>query len=411
MKPKELYLTDFSLWELLLNKDYKNIRVLSFQTTGRVAPYGLSDCQDVLKKRGFSLKIVNLENKTQEENFINTVSATLDFRPHIVLTIDTVGLVPQIFNILGGIVYISWFFDNAKNFIIPSVYLNPPSPYYYLFCWEKNNISLFKEKNLAHVSYLPYGINENVFYNQNQESSEFSSIISFVGNSLNQNRREIIQAVSQKYSIDVYGDPGWKEIENNNLKYKGEVTNRKELSLIYSSSKINLNISPPQAETAISERIFNILGSGGFLISDYKAGIENLFSLNKEVVCYKNKKELLPLIEFYLKENEKRLLIAKNGEKKVRSTHLISQKIDIILNNIKENRPAPKDIENFYHELESNKVYANPFSQLGVIFAGRKEYQTAFKCFKKALTIDPKNQLALQNLEQLNKLINNSLGI
>ena len=48
----------------------------------------------------------------------------------------------------------------------------------------------------------------------------------------------------------------------------------------------------------MNPRTFEILGSGGFQLVDYRKQVEELFDIEKEVVCYRNKEDLLAKIEY-----------------------------------------------------------------------------------------------------------------
>jgi len=81
---------------------------------------------------------------------------------------------------------------------------------------------------------------------------------------------------------------------------KGFVESEEELSQIYNSSKINLSISLKE-KTSKNPHIFEILASGGFLITNEIEDLERYFEIAKHLEIYKGNIDLIDKIEFYLK--------------------------------------------------------------------------------------------------------------
>ena len=88
----------------------------------------------------------------------------------------------------------------------------------------------------------------------------------------------------------------------------------KEKFLKYSKSRIILNFI--REGDGFSIRIFEAMVNG-FTISEECNDIRNFFNMDKEIVCFKTKEELLEKIRYYLKNNKERNQIYKNGKNKV----------------------------------------------------------------------------------------------
>ena len=81
---------------------------------------------------------------------------------------------------------------------------------------------------------------------------------------------------------------------------------------IVNESKINLNFAPTDA-TGASVRIYKILAAGGFLMTTPWTGMEDTFTINEDIVIFKNEKEMLEKIKYYLNNEDERNIIRKNG--------------------------------------------------------------------------------------------------
>lgn len=86
---------------------------------------------------------------------------------------------------------------------------------------------------------------------------------------------------------------------------------------VFGRSKVVLNAhSNITGEHKGNMRVFEALGSGSFLLTDYGKYPENLID-GKDFVSYKNKNDLLDKIKYYLINDSERLEIANNGYEKV----------------------------------------------------------------------------------------------
>lgn len=107
-----------------------------------------------------------------------------------------------------------------------------------------------------------------------------------------------------------------------------------EMPKIFALSKINLNITMRSIQTGLSLRIWDILGCGGFLLSNYQAEIPEYFEMGTDLVCYENARELQELTDYYLTHEEQRLSIAYSGYTKVKQAHTYVHRIAQMLKSI-----------------------------------------------------------------------------
>ena len=80
-----------------------------------------------------------------------------------------------------------------------------------------------------------------------------------------------------------------------------------------SQSKINLNFT----EGGTSDRTYKVLASKGFLLTEPWPNMGLDFIDGKDLVTFNNSNELKNKIEYYLNNEEERLIIAENGYKSV----------------------------------------------------------------------------------------------
>lgn len=96
---------------------------------------------------------------------------------------------------------------------------------------------------------------------------------------------------------------------------------------LYKNTPINLAISP-QAKGYTSNRLFNILSSGGFCLTLWYPEIEKQFVNKKHLVWFKTKEEAVELINYYLAHPEEREKIAKQGNELYLKKHTAKKRLD-----------------------------------------------------------------------------------
>lgn len=97
--------------------------------------------------------------------------------------------------------------------------------------------------------------------------------------------------------------------------YKGIVSAYEEAPKVYRQSKINLNITLKNITSGIPLRALEIMGSGGFLLSNYQPEIAENFEDGKEVVLYDSVEDGIRKALYFLSHEDERVTIAVNGRK------------------------------------------------------------------------------------------------
>lgn len=142
-------------------------------------------------------------------------------------------------------------------------------------------------------------------------------------------RTEILELLSAKYQVDFYTYEKTPKLSR--VRNRGTAEVMREASVIYRCSKINLNISLKSILTGIPLRSFEIMGSGGFLLSNYQQDYEELFENGVDYVFYTDYNDLEEKVEYYLTHEKERQEIADNGYRKVKELHTYKNRVDTIL--------------------------------------------------------------------------------
>ena len=145
-------------------------------------------------------------------------------------------------------------------------------------------------------------------------------------------RVSVLNTLAQHFDVHLYTKSPTDFLQNVNV-HNG-VDYYTIMNKIFYLSKINLNITLPSIETGVPQRILDIMGCGGFVMTNYQKEIEELFVIGKEIEVFRNIEELIEKCSYYLTHEKERLTIAMNGYKKVRDSftyaHQLEQMISIV---------------------------------------------------------------------------------
>lgn len=144
-------------------------------------------------------------------------------------------------------------------------------------------------------------------------SLERQEILNFLGKEL-PNARMRLYTTNERVKISGIQNCGWADYN-------------KDMPYIFLNSKINLNITLKSIKTGIPLRVFDIMGSRGFVLTNYQEELMQYFQPNVDFVYYESYEDLLDKVEYFLEHEAERKEIAENGWQKVCSEHTIVHRI------------------------------------------------------------------------------------
>lgn len=145
-------------------------------------------------------------------------------------------------------------------------------------------------------------------------------------------RRRALIELSKHYKVNVYSNSDVSDLLR--IQYCGSVDYWSEMPKVFRMSKINLNFTIPNIKSGIPLRIWDVLGCGGFLLTNYQAEIPYYFNEGEDLVCFDGLEDLCEKVGYYLEHEEERKRIAWNGYHKVREKHSYIERIHTILDTV-----------------------------------------------------------------------------
>lgn len=138
-------------------------------------------------------------------------------------------------------------------------------------------------------------------------------------------RTALLREIAKRHAVDLFTFDDRFTMEN--LRNHGQVDPYEEMPRVFKESKINLNITLRSIKSGIPLRGFDIMGSGGFLLSNFQPDFLELFTPGKDFVFYESEEDLLDKIDYYLSHDREREAIARSGYDKVAAGHTYRHRV------------------------------------------------------------------------------------
>lgn len=154
----------------------------------------------------------------------------------------------------------------------------------------------------------------------------------YLGNKVTEQERLcLLKLVSEKFDLKLYTNSDASQIPM--ADFKGLAETRNEMPKIFHLSKINLNLTSKPIRTGLPLRIWDILGAGGFVLTNYQSEIPEYFEIGKELDVFSSEEELLQKIDYYLTHEEERSRIAECGYQKAKELYSMEHRLKQIFKN------------------------------------------------------------------------------
>lgn len=142
-------------------------------------------------------------------------------------------------------------------------------------------------------------------------------------------RQEILKEVSGRFGLDLYTPD--KSLKIDGCTNHGPVDYYDMAPYVFKKAKINLNISLRSIIAGMPLRAFDIMGAGGFLMTNYQSDFLEFFTPGEDYEYYDSQADLMNKIEYYLAHEDERAAIARNGFEKIAAHHTYEHRVDEML--------------------------------------------------------------------------------
>jgi len=191
----------------------------------------------------------------------------------------------------------------------------------------------FVEEALTEECVKAIKVNASDFYEDENaviNPDAYIAAHSYIGFKIAEEERiRTLNALAQHFKVDLFTRSDVTPLKNVNV-HDG-VRTLTEMPLIFNRSRINLNMTIKPIQTGLPLRIFDIMGCGGFCMTNYQEEISDMFEIGQDIECYGSMEELIDKCAYYLEHEDVRARIAENGYRKVSEAHTYKMRIMEIL--------------------------------------------------------------------------------
>lgn len=141
-------------------------------------------------------------------------------------------------------------------------------------------------------------------------------------------RIEMLKRLS-KYNLNFF--TGEKDVDIPGVVPKPHLSYIEELPKAYFFSKINMNVTLPSITSGVPLRVFDIMGVGGFALTNYQPEVDELFKVGVNIEAYHDFDEMDEKVAYYLSHERARTQIAMNGYNLICKEYSVERQVERIL--------------------------------------------------------------------------------
>jgi len=138
-------------------------------------------------------------------------------------------------------------------------------------------------------------------------------------------RKELLSAVSERFGLDLYTPD--QSFQMKGCTNHGKVDYYDMAPYVFKQAKINLNISLRSIIAGMPLRAFDIMGAGGFLLTNFQSDFLEFFVPGEDYVYFESKADMMDKIAYYLAHEEERRQIAESGCRKIAEQHTYRHRV------------------------------------------------------------------------------------
>ncbi len=151
-----------------------------------------------------------------------------------------------------------------------------------------------------------------VYHSGEEEGINKAALSLCITNQITHNERIILLRLLNRFcNVHLYSDERNEQLSE--VPFKGPVTYSIEMPKVFRLSKINLCPTARGIRSGIPLRMLDIIGSGGFLLSNAQPELADYFSPGASIVCYGSVEDAVEKADYYLSHEEERIRIQQNS--------------------------------------------------------------------------------------------------
>lgn len=345
-----------------VNKKSKNNLKVLFVYPGTPLPKSRLKTFNTWEKSGYNLKVLFAYKESYKSSCFDRVlhklkiprdmhnlngrikTAVKKFRPDLVFIVKGVIVRPNTIKYLKkiGIKTVSWSNDDMYAWHNRSLWYSWSLQHYDLVVTQKSyNCNLNELPSLgAKVLFQDKAIDPDINYPvKNCNAFNVVHDVIFIGTKEQDRLEHLLYLAEHGVVIHIYG---WSVPEDNlhsNLIFHNTHLYGADYNAALGCSKISLNFLRKMNRDLQTSRSIEIPAAGGFMLTERTFEHQRLFQEGEEAEFFGSKEELLKKINYYIKNDKKRIEIANSGYLRcLKSKYTFTNRIQEIVNTLYEGK-------------------------------------------------------------------------
>lgn len=151
-----------------------------------------------------------------------------------------------------------------------------------------------------------------VYHSGEEEGINKAALSLCITNQITHNERIVLLRLLNRFcNVHLYSDERIEQLAE--VPFYGPVTYCIEMPKVFRLSKINLCPTARGIRSGLPLRMLDIIGAGGFLLSNAQPELADYFRPDIDIVCYSSIEDAIEKAGYYLSHEEERLRIQQNS--------------------------------------------------------------------------------------------------
>lgn len=225
-----------------------------------------------------------------------------------------------------------WYFDLSSRPLPDIVALGRLADV--MFVTTASQVDRYRAAGVPTVLHLPQGVDPVGDQPAAQSPRRYACDVSFVGSGQYPLRHALLSAVAATCRLQIRG-PGWRDAPPDLPVRGGPVWNARFAQVVRGAAvSLGAHALPEQARErggGASNRMWKVLGCGGFYLGAYVEGIEAFAADGEHCAWYRDPDDAVALLRRYLDDPDTRARVARAGRAHALAHHTYAHRVALLL--------------------------------------------------------------------------------